>query len=540
MNLTSSRRAVLFSLVLVMALVAACGDDAPPSPSDAGGVLDAGVNPNSDAGVADTGAADAAAPDAGAGDASSPDAGPSGYAHVPATGAVPDVLAGDRWKTHWVEDVRPFWMQDDALGTPPGNYPTFRGRSGRPAGRSERRPRMISRQIYAYAMGYLLTGEAALLERAGLGVRWLLDHAVDPRGGCHERLREDGSALEGPKYAQDTAYCALGMAAWFFVTRDPEAEAALLSLRDLLFDPSTFWDADAERIRDGRSPDLLSEVDQEQDGGWELVAQLDAINAFLLLAQPVLSEESRRAEALDDLRRLSDAMIRHFWQDGIFWGVSTKKGQYRTRHVDFGHTLKAYWMLLEVDKRLSDHPFQQWLDEHVDTWIARAHDGQRWMKRPTSATQNEGGSDWWIYAEAEQMAATRNLASGAYTDRLASSGQAWLDAYVDRQWNFEVFTGLTPQGQPVYQGPPNDTFKCNEWKNGYHSTEHALVMYLHGRHLEGLSAPLYFAVPEDTVETFVARPYYFRGSELERTTGSTVAAGGRTLRSVQVSFTDLY
>lgn len=85
-------------------------------------------------------------------------------------------------------------------------------------------------------MSFALTGDVCLLRRAELGVRWRLDHAVDAHGGCHAQLRADGTPIDGAKTAhQDLSYCMLGLAAWYFVTRDAEAEVALLSARDLLF-----------------------------------------------------------------------------------------------------------------------------------------------------------------------------------------------------------------------------------------------------------------------------------------------------------------
>lgn len=482
-------------------------------------------------------AADAGSPDSGTEDAGATPSGPYGYRAPPAS-APPDGLAPGYWRTHWVNDIRPYWMHDDALGEPAGNYPTYRTRVGDAASPNRRRPRMIARQIYAYSMGYLLTGEAALLERAGAGVRWLLDHAVDPRGGCHEQLDADGGAIDGPKYAQDTAYCALGLGAWYFVTRDEEAEAALLGLRDLLFSEG-FWDAEAERIRDGMNAELSAEVDQSNDGGWELVAQLDPINAFLLLTQPALHDASRRDEFLGDMLRLVDAMRTHFWQDGIYWGVHDQKGRYGRRHVDFGHTLKAYWMTLEVDKRVEGHPNAAFLAEHVPAWIERAFDGERWKKRPTSANGDEGGSDWWIYAEAEQIAATWNMGHpGTLTSTLSKASGHWVEDFVDGAYLGEVISGIEADGSPVWNWSPSDTFKCNEWKNGYHSTEHALVMYLHGSWLASSPAELYFAVPADEVESFVATPYIYHGTEMDRTADAPLEALGLT--PVRVRFESLW
>lgn len=499
-----------------------------------------------DAGAPDSGPVDDAGGLADAGPADSGARPVVEYTHVPPPAdSVPDVLKGDRWRDHYVQDLMPYWTMPEAFGTPEGNFPTYRGMDGTLQGATERRPRMLARQTYAYSVGYMLTGQPRLLQLAHSGARWLMDHAKDEaRGGWHARLTSTGEAAgNDPKTAQDTAYCMLGLGAYFFVTRDPEVEAVILETRDLLFS-DVYWDAQLNRVKDAVSADLSTEVDVENDGGSELVAQLDPINAFLLLTQPVLSDPARRQQFKEDLRRLADVMVSTFFSDGIFWGVHNKQGQYRTKHVDFGHTLKAYWMILEIDKRLDDHPFQALVLDNVHRIVDLAYDepNKLWSKRPIASTQVDHGSDWWIFAEEDQIAATLNMLDGRYIPELSNTADGWLKHYVDdfMQSPGEVIPGITRTGNRVYNWPSADTAKCNQWKNGYHSSEHALVMYLTGRYLEDAQADLHFAVPAADSSSFEARPYFFHGTEVARVEGATLAVGAATLQGVQVSFSEMY
>jgi mannose/cellobiose epimerase-like protein (N-acyl-D-glucosamine 2-epimerase family) len=492
----------------------------------------------SDAGATDAGVVlDAAVVDSGV---------PGGsYAHVaPTLTAVPDVLKGDTWLQHHAQDILPYWTMAEAFGTPEGNFPTYRGMDGSLQGSTERRPRMIARQTFAYAVAYMLHGEPRHLELAQAGAAWIMDHAQDARGGFHARLSSVGEPNgSDAKTAQDTAYCMLGLGAYFFVTRDPAAEAVILETRDLLFS-EVFFDRTMGRIKDAVSADLSTEVDVESDGGWELVAQLDPINAFLLLVQPVLTDPARRQQFQDDLQHLAQLMVDRFWKNGLFWGVHNKQGQYRSKHADFGHTLKAYWMVLQIDKRLPEHPFYAFLQENVHPQVDLAYDepNGRWAKRPISPSQVEYGSDWWIYAEVDQISATLNMLDGRYSDWLGQTTQHWLDEYVDHANGSpgEVIPGITRTGNRAYNWPATDTAKCNEWKSGYHSSEHALVLYLTGRYLEDAPATLHFAVPPADADTFVARPYIFDGAVSGRTPGAGLTVGGRALVDVAVSFSDLY
>ena len=491
-----------------------------PTPSADTGVL-------ADAGTADTGVAEV------------------GYAYVePQVADVPAALQPSTWLTHLNDDILPYWRQVDAQGTPVGNFPTYRNLVGQPLGNTDRRPRMLSRQTYAYAVGYLMTGDAELLRLARAGVDWLLEHARDTTNGGYHALLDESGQPQGsdPKTAQDTAYVMLGLAAYHFVTRAPDVEEEILRGRDLLFDSASYWDATNERIRDGMSADFSAEWDRANDGGWELVAQLDPINAFMLLSQPVLSEASDRERFLQDLRTLVGTLIEDFWQDGVFWGIHNQKGQYGSHHVDFGHTLKSHWMVLQVDKRLDDHPFFDFSAEHVAPGVAEAFDSQegRWAKRWTSATAYEYGSDWWIYAEADQLAATFALQTGE-ADFIDQTAANWIEDYVDSRPEGEVIPSIRRNGNPTSAWPPWSDAKCNLWKNGYHSSEHALVMYLVSSYLTKQPAQLYFAVPADSVDTFVARPYYLNGEETDREAlVGDVDIDGTALTRVRVTFDRLY
>lgn len=454
----------------------------------------------------------------------SPAPGPDPYAFVaPPAGGAPAGLEPATWTTHVTDDLLPYWTMDAAKGTPLGNFPTWRGMDGSvQPGDGTFRPRMLGRQTYAYAVGYLLTGDEALLDLARAGNRWLLDHGRDgARGGWHAALDPSGAPSGGgPKYAQDMSYAVMGPATYFYVTRDPEAEAAVLATRDLLFDPATYWDAASARIRDGRSEDLSTEV--AMPGGslasWQLVAQLDPVTAFGLLVQPALTSQARRDQALGDLRALQGTLVRSFWRDGIFWGATGAIGTYGSQHTDFGHILKAYWAVLQIDKRLPDRPQAAFLAASAPPTLARAHDAtwRRWRRAPTSAeTTTANGNDWWQAAEADQLAATLALRDPAWLPVLAATSANFRQDYVDRTRSArELVPSVTHSGGWAYGWPTSDTAKCNQWKSGFHSTEHALVMYLLGHWLAGTPAPLHFAFPADRVAALAAAatPYTFQGA----------------------------
>jgi hypothetical protein len=466
------------------------------------------------------------------------------YRPPPATAVAPTLAAG-AWVAHHRDDLLPFWTTNEALGSPVGNFPTWRRMDGVPTANTARKPRMMGRQIYAYSIGYMLTGDETLLGHARAGTRWLLDHARDANGGWHADLNLDGTPLgAGTRWSQDLSYDVMGPAAYFFVTRDAEAEAVVLAARDALFDPARFWDATNGRIKDGLDATMATEQWMGAPGSWQLVAQLDPITAFELLVQPVLTDPARRTQALGDLRALATLVRGKFWQDGLFWGSTGDLGAYGTDHSDYGHILKSYWALLQIDKRLDDRPFAAFLATNAKATLTRAFDAPngRWAKLPITTVANRYGSDWWAYAEADQLAATLALHDPAWIPTVATSSGHFVADYVDRTRPVrELVSSVSQTGAWVYPWPDGDTAKCNEWKNGFHSTEHALVMFLFGHYLEGTPAPLYFAfTPADlAAQAQASRPYTFQGRYVSHEDLGAIAGDPAGRHKVRVLFDQL-
>ena len=444
---------------------------------------------------------------------------PYAYREPPHEG-VAEALRPPTWDAHLREDLLPYWTMAAAKGTPAGNFPTWRDMNGAPASNTARKPRMLGRQTFTYAMAYALTGDESLLELARAGNRWLLDHARDTnRGGWYADLDAAGAQLQdNAKFAQDFSYTAMGPAAFFYVTGDAESEAAVLATRDLLFDPAKFWDQANGRIKDGLDGALAQEKYMDQGGprSWQLVAQLDPVTAFLLLVQPALHDRARRDQVLGDLRTLALRLHDSFWQDGIFWGATGYIGYYHTFHTDFGHTLKAYWALLQIDKRLADHPLHDFLEVNAQATLDSAYDpaNGRWAKQPRSRTLVDFGSDWWAAAEADQLAATLAMNGKAEISTVTTTSSNFRADFVDRTRPArELVSSVNRDGSWAYPWQDGDTAKCNEWKSGFHGVEHALVMSLFGHWVTGTPAPLYFAFPADRIAELSGRatPYTFQG-----------------------------
>ena len=429
-----------------------------------------------------------------------------------------EVLGGDVWLRHATEDLLPFWSTPVAIGTPPGNFPTFRCNDGsayvpaNPCDELKNPPgwikselgrdyvRMQGRQTYAYGVAFQLTGDKRWLDAAKAGAAHTLS-LLDPKGGYPSWV-ENGKPMpeEAARTSQDQSYNVVGLAMLFYLTRDPALEKALVAQEQYVF--KRFWDKDWGMLRW-----VTADGPAEESAHRELVAQLDQLNAYMLLVVPYLSEPAR-SQWRADIRRLVDVILKNYYDEasGRFFGSLDRPDSKQPggRHNDFGHTIKSYWMLLLAARELGDSKLEAFAKEGGAKVLGQAWDAQ--SKAWGSEWRAEGinpGKSWWIYAELDQMASTLALDGGDEAKYLETTWPFWLKYLVDHK-NGEVWGGVSQDGR----SNPN-SLKIHQWKNGFHSWEHALVSYLTAQAVSGKPATLYFATGN---AKSLFRPYVLPGS----------------------------
>ncbi|MDZ5662153.1 AGE family epimerase/isomerase [Nocardioides sp. S-58] len=430
--------------------------------------------------------------------------------------AEPGVLGGDTWLEHHREDLLPYWDTPSALGVPVGNFPSWRGRDGElltdPPTRSQRGLPTLARGVYGYSVAFLLTGEARYLTYAKAGIDWINAHARDTvHGGWFGVLDVNGAPADrfARKEVFDLASLGLAFGMYYNVTRDPAVEADLLAVRDLLFE--RYYDAETSRIKDAVDFTQSTEVDTGGNGG-DITNYLVPGSALLLPNIDVLSDPVRRQQFRDDLRLVTEQLVaRHrgagpesWW----FWGRTARVGRFNAQQTDFGHSVKSQELILNANMVFPDRPWSG-LAGDLSVLLHRAWDGPaaRWNQARTGAepTAVERDSEWWVHDEADQTLASLDLGDDfAHREWLATSARSWLDVFVDRGSPVRE-TYVRPARDPVVQ----DLRKTGFGKNMYHVSEHALVMYLHGRALEGRPARLHYAFPTGTALTAEAEPYWY-------------------------------
>ncbi len=460
--------------------------------------------------------------------------------------AATELPTGARWLRHFNEDLLPFWNLPDAWGQPEGNFPTFRGNDGRavdwakPPEELSDGPgwikaefgrdyvRMKSRQTYFYGVAYHLTGDPRMLELARAGATFIRTKGIDRSTGSAVSYWEKG--LPKPELlarsSQDLAYAELGLAMYYYLTRDEAVLRDIQKLKQHIF--SQYWNPAWKGLRW-----VVKENADHEEQRQELVAQLDQVNAYLLLLTPILPPRARKAWTVD-LQLLAEVMVKDYHEADrhLFWGTihDAKQKRLGARHVDFGHTAKAYWMLERIGLLTKDQALVDLATTGAAAVLKQAYlpDSGTWGSRLRPDGSVDSGKEWWIYAELDQLSATLALRDPAKAAPLGRTADFWFRRMVDPVGH-EVWGGAGGPDFEPYQGP-----KIHQWKSGYHSAEHALVGYLTAQALHGEPATLYFAPPSAKA---LLRPYFFEGKATVLSTAPLPGFPGHV--KVQASFTDL-
>lgn len=425
---------------------------------------------------------------------------------------------GAVWIDHISKDLAPFWTMPDALGTPIGNFPTFRCNDGRKWDAAQPCPeladappwirtelgreytRMKSRQTYFYGTAYHLTGDPKMLELANAGAEYIRANAVDPATGSVISYWADGAPDAAPdlRTTQDLAYAELGMAMTYYLTRDPALLDAILRVKQHIFTKYDDGSGLLLWVRDDPAGD--------EELRRELVSQLDQINAYMLLLAPILPEP-HRTEWTRDLERLADGIVKRYWSPelGMFRGTIHDPAQsgLGTRHTDFGHSIKAFWMIERVGRLTRRDDLVAFARANARPLLDRAYIDESgcWATGLREDGSLDRGLVWWSFAELDQMTATLALTDRSAAAVLPSTYACWFENFVDREHG-EVWGFVDPENRERHFQ------KAQHWKNGYHSAEHALVGYITGQELNANPVTLYFAFDAKAADV---RPYVFSG-----------------------------
>jgi mannose/cellobiose epimerase-like protein (N-acyl-D-glucosamine 2-epimerase family) len=471
---------------------------------------------------------------------------------------------GDRWIRHVREDLLKFWGMESALGSPLGNFPTYRCNDG-----SLYRPkapcpelknadpgivkldrdytRAKSRQVFAYGIAYHLTGDQTYLRYAIAGGDWLMRHALDEGGAASWFTNGKPQPSSLQRTSQDMAYAVSGLAFLYYLTRDSRYLERVIDLKNHIF--NTYFDNDwglllwvREGNEDGDSPSQK-----------ELVSQLDQVYGYLLWTTMALPEGELKQAWLEDLHKLATAMRDQFFGEtyGLYWGAITDMehrnlANYDNRenpHTDFGHSIKTLWLTYRIGLLSGDPSLVNFARPHMYTILQRAYipETGSWARgfKPMSEGSRtwvlDPNKEWWSLAELDQTSATLALVDPIFASVLPQTYAYWFEHMVDKEHGGIWHMVYAADNRPDFSFP-----KQHSWKNAFHVFEHALIGYLTAQQLHGEPLTLHYAFKKEVADEEI-HPYLYFGKVLKKEPAA--AFSGKALKDYTptvVSFDSLH
>lgn len=456
--------------------------------------------------------------------------------------------------------LMPFWMSEEALGYPLGNFPNYRNTKGEiltyenfdfhkipkelshfliEQNDSLRRSyiRMNSRQIYSYCVAFNLTGNEAYLKNAKLGIDYLLENGGYSTGSPFTYWQNSKGIPEKYKATtQDLAYSLTGLSMYYYLTRDAIALENILKVKDFVISEYYYNSQLQEKTK------LIMWVKENSNEGTvedkRLLGVLDQLNAYLLFMTPLVPDDLTE-NFKEDIKNLAYSLKDNFYDEkyNLFWGdLNNKKlGESPT---DFGHSIKSFWMLYLVGQLINDNSLEHFAKTNALELLKTAYieENGSWAEMYQDSTLKIlKNKVWWNYAELDQMAATLSLRDTTiYSKYLNQTYKYWQQNLIDHE-NKEVFFLLDEEGKPIDLG-----LKACHWKNGFHSMEHAIIGFLSTSNYSGIEMPLYYAFKKDLKpDKKKVNPYYFSADIIQYEESDFASKLFHDLQKTKVTFQNI-
>lgn len=441
----------------------------------------------------------------------------------------------DQWLLH-AKQLLKFWLQDTAKGIPVGNFPTWRNNDGSILQNNSNTSyldnssvprdlrmlfehycvdintllnrkyvRMMSRQTFAYGALYNLTGDKEALDLHQKGVRYLIEHTRD-QDGIFYTFFENGHGFPKLKERaiQDLAGATLGLAMNVYLTHNEESLAVIDHIRHYIYN----------NCADHKTKILkwvLNDFEADKVSSIELAPQLDELNCYLLLLWrllPTKFKDSWYTSIQESLNVIEKYFIKEDNSGLIYGSLSGTYDNPKPQYLaNYGHGIKTWWMKDIANSMFAQNQQRQKNLQGLDRYmkLALAPDETKWFD-----DNEQHNASWWVWAELDQ-----GMLHGALVSDTSIKGTllTWINKLTDQEYGEVTF------GQ-----------KQHFWRNGYHSSEHALVGYILSQAIRAKvpthtpsdsEVTLHFAVPNfkqseckhkkiNTVQD-VFTPYYYSG-----------------------------
>lgn len=340
--------------------------------------------------------------------------------------------------------------------------------------------RMHGRQTYAYLAAHFLTGDEELLKYGRAGLK-RLDEYENPCGGHYSVCNPSGEVDTTAAISiQDQCYAAFPLIMAYRISGE-------ISYVERMWDFVRFIDEGPYRTADGSYVDALDCTLKTRRAfeteTMNIVSVVDFANLILIPLLRITPENKLTDKRKALLVKWCDLLVSEFWGNGIFWNDRTNRTEWNAKHVDLGHTSKAYGILLKADRLLSawgcEARYRKITEVYPLIVKAAADDKVGWLTdfKDSATTFERKNMSWWRHILVNQTVCHFAVDYPELNDLLEGGVRSWFECeFVDRTRSCRgIREGLDAQGHCISN---DDAIACkaNKWKNAYHEVEHVLTL----------------------------------------------------------------
>ena len=382
-------------------------------------------------------------------------------------------------REHLINDILPFWVQPSMLGIPIGRFATYATQSGVPDYANPIYVRMHGRQTYGYLAAYLMLKTDELLSYGLAGLKQL-EKYENPIGGYYSTINPDGTPGNAPISIQDQCYSVFPHIMAYKVTKERKYLERIGSFMQFI-DNGPYRMADGSYV-DSLCTDLKTVAHFETDT-MNIVSAIDFLNVILIPVLSVMPQSDLTPALRQLLEKWVDLMVDEFYGNGIFWNEKGNRSDWRAKHVDLGHTSKAYGILFKANRLFVKWGMPKKYPEIMAKYpeivkaAARHQVGWRTDYDHSPATFTDDNLQWWRHILINQTVYQYAHDYPELLPLLKQGVEAWLSCdYVDRTRSCRgIREGLSPDGH-MLSNDDSIACKANCWKNAYHEIEHVLTL----------------------------------------------------------------
>lgn len=386
-----------------------------------------------------------------------------------------DVPSGDFWKKQGSKQVLDYWSVN-LRDTVSGGFNTYLDRKWQPYNKGTQYPGMISRHLFSFSVGYLLTGEEEYLCQATQVYDYLTEYGWDRQyGGWYNALDARGNVVDSAKDGFFQPYAITGLVMYYFITHDKDVLDYIEQSDDIM--QRYAWDYEYGGYYRSLNRDLSVQKDDK-----DFSPQLAPVSGYLIY----LYLATRDSVYLQQMEKIMATVTEKMSDpDGPWilerfdrtWNYTYEAGNDGTE-LNTGHNIEIIWMLIRLYELTAKEDYLQQameLQQAVYKYGFAGEEGM-WYHRigRTDPSIHNESSPWWIQAYGNMCSLSLyNLKQeGRYLEFFLKGAGFWNRHFIDNEYGGACLS-------VNLDGSIDKGDKAVRTKTSYHSMEHTMINYIY-------------------------------------------------------------